>query len=78
MFGIYLEGYSGGIFTRQHLESRTLKGLEKKRIAFQERFKVANTGHVTYKILDRDRKYQRASYQILSQYNAKAFFEYWT
>jgi len=77
MFGIYLEGWSGGCFTRTHITAKTLKGLDKKTKAYQERFEIANVGHVTYKILDSDRKYDRESYQILEQYNAKVFFEYW-
>lgn len=77
-FGYYLEGYSNGVFLRQYLEAKTLRGLETKRKNYQEGNRVANTGWVLYSFTGNDnRKYCKSEYKLLGQYNARAFFEFW-
>jgi hypothetical protein len=79
LYGYYLEGRSNSIFIRHYIEGyKTIRGLEKARKRYCERFKVALVGQCLFSFTgNTDRRYHKSQYKTLEQFNCKPFFEYW-
>lgn len=80
LYNYYLEGYSGGVFVRHYLEGYKSRGSAIRAAQrYKERFKIAEAGHVLFTFSsNEERKYNRTEYKIISQFNAKPYFEYWS
>lgn len=77
VYNYYLEGISNNILIKHYIEGyKTIKTLEKARIAYCERFKVSLLGQCLFSF-NGINKYKPESYKIINQFNCKPYFEYW-
>ena len=78
-YSYYLEGRSGECFIRHYIEGyKTIRGLEKARQAYCNRFKVALLGQCLFSFTGiENQKYDPKGYKIIEQFNCKPYFEFW-
>ncbi len=79
-YNAYLECTSKGLgFHRVHIDNqyKTLRGLTKRIQSMCEDGKNVVLGKVLFTSKNHENRYKRENYNIIEQFNAKAFFEYW-